>query len=287
MSILIVEDNPVSARMLEVTLQKNGYSTVRARTGREALDELREHGSQIEMVITDIMMPEMDGLELFSAIRSNPKWQSLPVVVASAAADAESVSRAVRLGCEDYILKPINTAQLLEKVRGIMVDKMPVLRDRNQVFADLAIETELYTDLVNLFKSQAQALLARLAGAPTEESTQRLISEAMELAEGAKLVGAERLTIRLAALARIQSKGKPTTSDLWGLREELKAVLDALATEEAAQGAAGPQTSSPEASVPAEPAQSQPAAAQPPAAGSADSRNTGSAQGAASDNPPK
>ena len=88
MSILIVEDNPVSARMLEVTLQKNGYSTVRARTGREALDELREHGTQIEMVITDIMMPEMDGLELFSAIRSNPKWRSLPVVVASAAADA-------------------------------------------------------------------------------------------------------------------------------------------------------------------------------------------------------
>lgn len=232
MSILIVEDNPVSARMLEVSLQKNGYSTVRARTGREALDELREHSMQIEMVITDIMMPEMDGLELFSAIRSNPKWQSLPVVVTSAAADVESVSRAVRLGCEDYLLKPINTAQLLEKVRSIMVDRMPVLRDRNQVFADLAIEPELYADLVNLFKSQAQTLLGRLAGAPTPESTQRLVSEAMELAEGAKLVGAERLTIRLAALARTQSKGKPDSSDLWGLREELKAVLDALAALE-------------------------------------------------------
>jgi CheY-like chemotaxis protein len=46
-----------------VTLQKNGYSTVCARTGREALDELREHGTQIEMVITDIMMPEMHGFE--------------------------------------------------------------------------------------------------------------------------------------------------------------------------------------------------------------------------------
>jgi len=282
MSILIVEDNPVSARMLEVTLQKNGYSTVRARTGREALDELREHGTEIEMVITDIMMPEMDGLELFSAIRSNPKWRLLPVVVASAAADAESVSRAVRLGCVDYLLKPINTAQLLDKVRSILVDKMPVLRDRNQVFADLAIEPELYTDLANLFKSQAQTLLGRLAGAPTPESTQRLVSEALELAEGAKLVGAERLTIRLAALARVQSKGKPTSSDLWGLREELKAVLDALAAEESAQ-----EATAPEASAPAEPAQSQPQAAQQPAAGSAESQKASPPAGTVSDDPPK
>jgi CheY-like chemotaxis protein len=264
MSILIVEDNPVSARMLEVTLQKNGYSTVRARTGREALDELRQNGPQIEMVITDIMMPEMDGLELFSAIRSNPNWESLPVVVASAAADTESVSRAVRLGCEDYLLKPINTAQLLEKVRSIMVGKMPVLRDRSQVFADLAIEPELYADLVNLFKSQAQALLGRLAGAPTPESTQRLISEAMELAEGAKLVGAERLTIRLAALARTQSKGKPNSSDLWSLREELKAVLDALAAVEATAPAQALPEDAAKEPVTAESQKSEPPHSAPP-----------------------
>jgi len=284
MSILIVEDNPVSARMLEVTLQKNGYSTVRARTGREALEELRQHGPQIEMVITDIMMPEMDGLELFSAIRSNPKWQSLPVVVASAAADTESVSRAVRLGCEDYLLKPINTAQLLDKVRSIMVGKMPVLRDRNQVFADLAIEPELYSDLVNLFKSQAQTLLGRLAGAPTPESTQRLVSEAMELAEGAKLVGAERLTIRLAALARTQSKGKPNSSDLWSLREELKAVLDALAAAEA--NAPAPRASVPAA--PAAPAQAQPdEAAKQPVASTAESHEAQPSQDATPGEPPR
>jgi CheY-like chemotaxis protein len=283
MSILIVEDNPVSARMLEVTLQKNGYTTVRARTGREALDELREHGTEIEMVITDIMMPEMDGLELFSAVRSNPKWKSLPVVVASAAADAESVSRAVRLGCEDYLLKPINTAQLLEKVRSILVDKMPVLRDRNRVFADLAIEPELYQDLVELFKSQSQTLLGRLAGAPTPESIKRLISEAMELAEGAKLVGAERLTIRLAALGRAQAKGHPDSNDLWALREELKAVLDALA---AAEGTA-PEPSAPEKSAPAEPTQRQPAAAQQPSAESAQAQKVGPSQGTVSEDLPK
>jgi len=268
--------------MLEVTLQKNGYSTVRARTGREALDELRGHGTEIEMVITDIMMPEMDGLELFSAIRSNPKWKALPVVVASAAADAESVSRAVRLGCEDYLLKPINTAQLLEKVRSIMVDKMPVLRDRNRVFADLAIEPELYADLVNLFKSQAQTLLGRLAGAPTPESTQRLISEGMELAEGAKLVGAERLTIRLAALARVQSKGTPTSSDLWGLREELKVVLDALAAQEAAPGPSGTDQSAPSG-----PAQNQHVVAQPPAAGGAEPQRASPTPGTVPGEPPK
>jgi tape measure domain-containing protein len=74
----------------------------------------------------------------------------------------------------------------------------------------------------------------------------------MEFAEGAKLVGAERLTIRLAALAQAQAKGNPDSTDLWALREELEAVLDALA---AAEGTT-PEPSVSEKSAPAEPTKS-------------------------------
>jgi CheY-like chemotaxis protein len=231
MSILIVEDNAVNARMLEVTLQKHGYRTARARTGREALDRLQQDGPEIEMVITDIMMPEMDGLELFAAIRAEPKWQMLPVVIASAAADAERVAKAAELGCHDYILKPIHTAQLLGKVRSIIMGRKPALRDQTEVLASLAPEPSLlYRHFVRLFTLEAKSLLGRLSKVSSFEAALAVVDEAVELAEAAKLVGAERLTFMLDQLCDRKSLDRLDDSDVSELRSELKLALNALSS---------------------------------------------------------
>jgi len=229
MSILIVEDNAVNARMLEVTLQKRGYHTARARTGKEALERLRQDGPEIEMVITDIMMPEMDGLELFAAIKAEPKWQMLPVVIASAAADAERVAKAAELGCHDYILKPIHTAQLLEKVRSIIIGRKPALRDQAEVQARLTGEpAQLCRHFVGLFTLQIKLLLARFSKISSFDGALELVDEAIELTEAATLVGADRLAFLLGQLADRKSLDRLDDSDVVQLRNELRLALNAL-----------------------------------------------------------
>jgi len=80
MSILIVEDNPVSMKILELNIKKHGYSTISAKNGREALECLGRH-LDIQLVLTDIMMPEMDGLEMLCIMKQKPELRDLPVII--------------------------------------------------------------------------------------------------------------------------------------------------------------------------------------------------------------
>ncbi len=119
MHVLIVEDNPINAKLLAVNLEKVGYKTVVANTGREALDRL-DHDNEIELVISDIMMPEMDGLELLSKMKENEKYKDIPLIVSSSLADMDTVRKAARLGCHHYITKPLRVTDLLQKVRAAL-----------------------------------------------------------------------------------------------------------------------------------------------------------------------
>jgi CheY-like chemotaxis protein len=92
MSILIVEDNPINDKILEVNLQNKGYQTILAQSAKKAL-ELLTSAPQIQLIIADIMMPEMDGLELLAKIKEQPEWRDIPVIMCSALADIETVKR--------------------------------------------------------------------------------------------------------------------------------------------------------------------------------------------------
>src|SRR4030065_2993616 len=90
MSILIVEDNPVNARLLVLMLHAQGYQTVVARNGKEALASVAET-SDIQLIITDYMMPEMDGLEFIEKVRALPTFTNVPILVSSAHGDLDTV----------------------------------------------------------------------------------------------------------------------------------------------------------------------------------------------------
>lgn len=115
MSILIVEDDPVSSKILELTLRGHGYQTIAARTGKEALECLSST-PDIQLIISDIMMPEMNGFELLGKIRKHPEWKEIPVIMCTALADSKAVEKSVELGCRHYITKPINVGPMLRKV---------------------------------------------------------------------------------------------------------------------------------------------------------------------------
>ena len=92
MSILIVDDNPVTVRLFTHMLCEQGYQTVGVGSGKDALAMLSTT-QNIQLIITDYMMPEMDGLELIEKVRALPACANIPILVASARADLETIKR--------------------------------------------------------------------------------------------------------------------------------------------------------------------------------------------------
>ena len=116
MSILIAEDNSVNRRILDLNLRKHGFQTVLTTTGKEALDYLSSN-QDVELIITDIMMPEMDGITLIQKIKENSDLKDIPIIVCTARKDVETVKEIALLGAVNYIVKPILASVLLQKVR--------------------------------------------------------------------------------------------------------------------------------------------------------------------------
>ena len=96
MTILIVDDNTVSAKIIEFNLSKHGYETIYAKSGKDAIECLQSNLA-IKLVITDILMPEMTGLELLYEIRNHPEWKNIPVIMCTSLSDIDTVKKAGKL----------------------------------------------------------------------------------------------------------------------------------------------------------------------------------------------
>lgn len=117
--VLLVEDAPFLRYAFGRLLRLHGYEVLEANDGREALDCIDSFRPQI--VVTDLMMPVMDGVELIKRLRANPDTADLPVVAITADATAHAEARARAAGAVDFIVKPIDLPALLERLRAINV----------------------------------------------------------------------------------------------------------------------------------------------------------------------
>ena len=150
MSILIVEDNPVNARLLALMLNAQGYQTVVAKNGIEALATAAET-PDIQLIITDYMMPEMDGLEFIVKVRALPAFNNIPIIVASAHADLETVKMVQGLQCDGFLVKPIDKKQLIKRVEHLLRSQPLVLLGKNTTMDRLGIGPAEYNELINAF----------------------------------------------------------------------------------------------------------------------------------------
>ena len=119
--ILIVEDNPVQALQLHKLLGKNGYEVSVACNGVEALSYLQEH--RPSMVISDIIMPEMDGYELCSKIKAHDDMKSIPVLLLTALSDPEDIIKGLECGADNFITKPYDRELLMSRIQYILVNQ--------------------------------------------------------------------------------------------------------------------------------------------------------------------
>jgi adenylate cyclase len=115
-TVLAVDDQPQNTRLLEAVLTPRGYQVVSAASGEEALQILA--GSEIDLVLLDILMPGMDGYEVCRRIRQDPATAFVPVVMITASGEQEKL-HAVEAGADDFITKPFNQAELLARVASL------------------------------------------------------------------------------------------------------------------------------------------------------------------------
>ena len=124
-TILVVDDNEGNREILLRRLVRHGYAVETAENGRRALDLLR--GRPIDLVLLDVMMPEMDGYEVLKRLKSDDTLRHIPVLMISALDEMESVIRCIELGAEDYLPKPFNPVLLHARIGACLEKKR--LRD--------------------------------------------------------------------------------------------------------------------------------------------------------------
>jgi len=138
--ILVVDDSVQERTMLTHLLERMGHTVVPAGNGHEALERLTHN--DFDLVLLDIIMPEMDGIQVLEQIRSDPLRKHIPVLVISALDNMESVVRCVELGAEDFLPKPINETLLRAHVSAALEKKW--LRDQERAYlAAIRREMEL------------------------------------------------------------------------------------------------------------------------------------------------
>lgn len=115
-NILVVEDDKNQRRLIAAALKQEGYTTFSAENGAEALDVM--DAEQIDLIITDIMMPDMDGFELTEQVRG--ARFTTPILVVTAKESFEDKRRGFLLGVDDYMVKPINIAELVLRVQALL-----------------------------------------------------------------------------------------------------------------------------------------------------------------------
>lgn len=117
-TVLVVDDDPVIQRLLRVNFEMEGYQVVVAGDGLGGLERARE--LRPDVVVLDVMMPGMDGLQVATALKADPGTASIPVLLLSAKAQEADVRAGRATGAEAYVTKPFDPLQLLEQVAGLM-----------------------------------------------------------------------------------------------------------------------------------------------------------------------
>ncbi len=131
MSILVVDDEAVCADSLALGLRLKGHDVQIARGGREALEWLEQNSTAANLVLLDIMMPEIDGLEVLASLKKNETLSSIPVVLQTGISDMRAIERGMELGARTWIQKPFSNKQITSLVDTILhetyTDRDPIV----------------------------------------------------------------------------------------------------------------------------------------------------------------
>jgi len=116
--LLLVDDTDTILLFLKTLLAGHGFDFLTAKNGAEAVEKARRE--RPDLILLDVFMPIMDGIEACRVIKGDPDLKGIPVVVVTARSEAENVERCFEAGCDDYLFKPIRKLELLDKINRLL-----------------------------------------------------------------------------------------------------------------------------------------------------------------------
>jgi len=117
-TVLVVEDDPVILRLLEVNFELEGFDVILAHDGAEGVDMAR--ASKPDVIVSDIMMPKISGLELVATLKADDATSAIPIILLSAKAQTSDLKLGIDSGADDYVTKPFEPLDLVARVNALL-----------------------------------------------------------------------------------------------------------------------------------------------------------------------
>jgi len=204
--ILVVDDDKISRSVLSRALAKAGHQTVEADSARAAIG-LLHGGEPLSMVITDIMMPDMSGLDLLAYIRSTPSLERMPVLICTVLDNPQTRELAATFDAVGVLPKPIDVTAVRQKLEGVTVTGGPSLLDLDGTMQRLEMGAEACFKLIDELTERLPSVLREIRQRAAEQNRSALQSSISSLLGAAKTIGAERLAAVLQRQLEASEKG--------------------------------------------------------------------------------
>jgi CheY-like chemotaxis protein/HPt (histidine-containing phosphotransfer) domain-containing protein len=229
--LLLVEDNLVNQKVVLAILRKKGYHIEVANHGREALNKLSAPDAIYHLILMDVQMPVLDGLETTRTIRRDTRWENIPIIAMTAHAMNGDRERCLQVGMDAYISKPVQPAHLISTIEKHLAAPPIRSREAKPVERSLADrlsqdESGLMTGILQLFLQLAPERLDRLALAAVHADTGTLEREARMIGAAAQQLGSNGLGECARRIEQSASRGEfdQVRMDLATLRQEIQSL---------------------------------------------------------------
>ncbi|MFM2124380.1 MAG: hypothetical protein RL328_831 [Acidobacteriota bacterium] len=231
--LLLVEDNPVNQRVVIAMLKKKGYKIDVANNGQEALEILEQAPTPYDVVLMDVQMPVLDGLETTRAIRRDGRWAELPIIAMTAHAMTGDKERCLKAGMDAYLSKPLKAATLIPTIEQYLRTDAPkrtaepAAGERDEVL--MPEEQALMQSMLRLFVQLAPDRMKKLRYAAEVQDADTLLTEAKAIQVVAKQVGSVPLGegARRIEAAAAREDFAAVLAELDGLSQEFDALAAA------------------------------------------------------------
>ncbi len=115
-TVLVVDDSPTIVKFVSFSLKNSGFDVLTASDGMDAIEKISSHTKPIDLVITDLNMPNVDGYELIATLRRNSKYREIPIIILSSEEEEEDKQRGIEVGASSYLVKPFKSTILLREI---------------------------------------------------------------------------------------------------------------------------------------------------------------------------
>ena len=222
-TILAVDDNLNNTSLLKKRMEKKGHIVITANNGKEALVELLKNDNKIDVILLDIIMPEMNGFEVLKFIRNDKRLFDLPVIMISSMDDTDSIFRCIEFGADDYIKKPFDNT-ILEARINTSIEKRQLREKEKKLLIELQVEREKSDNLLlNILPNEIADRLKQGDStiADKHESVTILFADLVSFTPQAKDLSAQKLVEILNLIFRKFD----TSADLYEI-EKIKTIGD-------------------------------------------------------------